>query len=90
MSDIDNILDAEKNKKVVFGANQTMKLLKNNALSEIYLSENYPSESVAIIDALAEEAKVKVHKLKHSNDELGTLCKKPFKIAVIGILKNKE
>ena len=89
MSDIDKILEADKNKQAVFGTNQTIKLLKNHALSEIYLSANFPADTEAVMAALAKEAKTKLNKLENTNEELGTLCKKPFKVAIIGILSKE-
>ena len=86
MTQIDDILNAEKNGKTIFGTNQTIKQLKNGALSEIYLSSNFPEDTKKLVETLAKEAKVKIHILKNSNEELGTLCKKPFKVAAIGIL----
>ena len=89
MSEIDKILESEKKKTTVFGTKQTMRLLKNHSLSKIYLCSNYPIDVEDQIVSLAKEAKVEVQKLKHTNEELGTLCKKPFKVATIGILIKK-
>ncbi len=84
--DVKEIKDAIKSKKLVIGTGRTIKLLKNNKLAKVYLSANCPASVKEDIENYCKMNKVNVVKLKQKNSELGTLCKKPFFISVLGVL----
>ena len=70
-------------KKVIIGTERTIKALKKGSLSKVFLAANTSADVVAEVNALANKAEVVV--LKENNEELGTICKKPFFISVLGI-----
>ncbi|MBW2963218.1 ribosomal L7Ae/L30e/S12e/Gadd45 family protein [Candidatus Woesearchaeota archaeon] len=71
--------------KVVIGTQQVVKLLKQGKLKRIYLSSNCPAEVIADLEHYSKLAKTEIVKLSQSNEELGTFCKKPFSISVLGV-----
>lgn len=71
--------------KVVIGTDETLKFLKQGKLKKIYLAANCPSELMADIHHYSKLANVIVVKLNRPNDELGTFCKKPYAITVLGV-----
>ena len=73
--------------KVIIGSNKTLELLKLSRLSKIYLSKNAPESVVKDIDYYSKLSNVDVIRLDINNEELGALLKKPFKVAVVSILK---
>ena len=78
-----------KEKKLVIGANRIIKGLKLSAFEKIFLSSNCPSNIVKDVNYYSKIGKVEVVKLKYSNEELGVVCKKPFSISIMGLLKGK-
>ena len=84
---IEEIRRALKNKKAVIGTEESVKNLKLGKLSKIFLTSNCPESIVSDIEHYARLSNTEVVKLEQPNDELGTVCKKPFAISVISILK---
>jgi large subunit ribosomal protein L30e len=76
-----------KNKKAIIATNTTLKNLKRGKLEKIFISSNCPEKTEKDLLYYARLSGVKVVKLKHPNDELGIICKKPFSISVLGLLK---
>ncbi len=76
-----------KEKKIIIGAKITLKNLKLGKISRVFLSANYSDKIKDSVEHYAELSKAVVVKLKYTNDELGILCKKPFSISVLSVLK---
>ena len=83
MTDIIKVLKSKK--KLAFGRAKIEKLLQTGKLDEIFLAANFPD--VNEIKNLAGLSKTPVTVLKQTNDEMGALCKKPFSISIIGLIK---
>ena len=77
--------NAVKEGKIVLGTERVMKLLKKGKLKKVYLAANCSKKMVDEISHYSKLAKVAVVKLKRANDELGTFCKKPFSVSVLGV-----
>jgi large subunit ribosomal protein L30e len=73
---------ALKDGKVVFGTEKTFKALKNNKVTEVFVSKNCPDEFKESIEYYGKLNKIKVSMLDIFNDELGSICKKPFSVSV--------
>ena len=71
----------------IIGAEETLKELRKGNIVKAYLSVNPKPELVADIESLAKLSDVELVRLDVPNDELGTVCKKPFPISIIGIKK---
>ncbi len=82
-----NLDKAIKDGRVIIGLKRVKKSLNNGTVSEVYLSSNgkvFRTE----LRLIAGEVPVKV--IDETSKELGIKCKKPFNIAVIGVVKGKE
>ncbi|MFH1439162.1 MAG: ribosomal L7Ae/L30e/S12e/Gadd45 family protein [Candidatus Woesearchaeota archaeon] len=73
--------------KAVLGSIVTLKKLKRGSLAKIFLSANVPISIKEDINYYNKISDVKIVELSYPNNELGALCKKPFSISIIGILK---
>jgi len=71
----------------VLGQKAVKKSLIKDELKEIFMASNIPEYYESEITKLAEINKVPISKIEQANDELGTLCKKPFSISIIGLKK---
>ncbi|MFH1642309.1 MAG: ribosomal L7Ae/L30e/S12e/Gadd45 family protein [Nanoarchaeota archaeon] len=76
-----------KSKEIIIGTERTLKSVKLAKLSHIFLSANCPEDVIEDITHYAKLTSVKVIKLNVPNDELGVVCKKPYSISVLGIVK---
>jgi len=73
-----------KENKVIMGTNQVMKSLKLGKLKGIYLASNCPNNTKDDIKHYAKLNNVKVNELDENNEALGTICRKPFSISILG------
>lgn len=73
--------------KLIFGGEESLKTLRKGGLSSIIFSQNPKPELKKDIEKYAEISSVTIEILDVPNDELGTICKKPFPISTIGIRK---
>ena len=76
-----------KEGNVVIGTERTVKKLRVGAVKKVLLSSNVPSAVEESLSRYSSLSKVELVKLQYANDELGIICKKPFFISVMGILK---
>ncbi|MBR9691294.1 50S ribosomal protein L30 [Candidatus Woesearchaeota archaeon] len=84
---IDDIKKIIKEGKAVIGTNDVMKSLKLGKISKVYITINCPDSVKDDIKYYASLSGAEVVQLKQPNDELGIVCKKPFAISVIGLIK---
>jgi large subunit ribosomal protein L30e len=82
ISEIKKLLGSEK---MIIGAGETLKALRAGTLAKVFLAKNTKVETRQDIERYAGIAAVEVVQVDVPNDELGTLCKKPFPISVIGV-----
>ena len=73
--------------KVIIGTDRTIKSLKQGNIVRIYLSENVSNDIKDDLEHYAKLSDVEIIELPYPNDEFGTVCKKPFAISVVGILR---
>ena len=76
-----------KEEKIIIGSERTLKSLKLGKIGKVLLSSNCPAsveKSVLHYSALSGAESIN---LKYANDELGVICKKPFSISMLGVLK---
>ena len=74
-------------KKLVIGTERTMKLLKLGKLKMVYLSANCADGTKEDILHFGNLTKTEIKELAYPGDDLGVVCKKPFSISVLGVLK---
>jgi large subunit ribosomal protein L30e len=67
--------------KVVFGASQAEKAVKNGLAKMVVVSANCPSEFLR-----SQVSGVPVRTFEGTNMELGALCGKPFSVSVLAVI----
>jgi len=76
-----SIKDDLKSKKPIIGNELTLKKLRINKISKVYIASNYPDKKRMM--EYGKKFGVEVIELAETNKELGALCKKPFSISTI-------
>ena len=76
-----------KSGNIIIGTEKTIKSLKLGRIQKVMLSANCPAKVEKDINYYAGLDNVESHKLDYQNDELGVICKKPFSISVLALLK---
>lgn len=84
MEDIKKLV---KEKKAFVGTTQTIKGLKAGKISRVLLASNCPADVKGDIKHYAALSGAKVEEMEVPSDEMGILCKKQFKISVVGVKK---
>ncbi len=87
MADTEDIKKLLKSKNLVVGTGKTVKYLKVGKLSKVYVSSNCPADIKEDLKYYGELAQTPIIELEQTNEEIGTLCKKPFFISVLSVLK---
>ena len=78
-----------KAKKVIIGTGRTIKSLKLGKVDKVLLSSNCAERTVNDINYYADLSKAETIMVRYPNDELGVICKKPFSVSVLSILKGE-
>jgi large subunit ribosomal protein L30e len=76
-----------KEKNLVIGTERTIKNLKLGKVEKVIVTSNCSEKTQKDIEYYAGLGKAEVLKIKYPNEELGIMCKKPFAISVLSILK---
>ena len=74
-------------KKAIIGTEKTLKQLKLGKLAKVYLTQNCPPILRQNVERQAQMTQTEIVPLDVPNNELGTLCKKPFSINLLGQLR---
>lgn len=72
--------------KVVIGTNKVLKGLRSKSLKRVFLSSNCPQRVKDDVLKYAGLSGVEVVSLALPNEDLGTVCKKPFFVSMVGEL----
>ena len=73
--------------KLVIGLREVRKMLKQDKLSRVFVASNLPEASLLVMRQSCEAVNCELVELAIPNDELGVMCKKPFSIAAVGVLR---
>ncbi|MBW2982988.1 ribosomal L7Ae/L30e/S12e/Gadd45 family protein [Candidatus Woesearchaeota archaeon] len=84
ISEIKKLLNDER---LIIGTERTMKALRQGSLEKVYLAANPAADVKADLERYAGMGNLDKVDLDVTNDELGTLCRKPFPISIIGLRK---
>ena len=85
-----NIIEIKKllkTKNLIIGKERTIKNIRIGKIDRVFLANNCAKDVVEDITYYAKLAKSTVIKLNHNNEDLGIICKKPFSISVLSVLK---
>ncbi|MDY6769888.1 MAG: ribosomal L7Ae/L30e/S12e/Gadd45 family protein [Candidatus Nanohaloarchaea archaeon] len=83
MSIEDELQAAAERDALVIGTEETVKAM--DRLDRVVVASNAPGDIVDEVAAAAEEAGVEVGRVEADNQELGSLCMKPFAASVVGM-----
>ena len=84
---IDDIKKMLKSGNVIVGTQRTMKQLKTGKIEKVLMSSNVPEKVEKDIEHYAKLSGAESAKLDIPNDELGVVCRKPFSISVLAVVK---
>ena len=87
MDAISEIKKSLGSEQLIIGGEECLKALRSGTLAKVFLSANPKPTMQEDIKRYAAIASVEIVQLEISNDELGTTCKKPFPISVLGLRK---
>lgn len=85
MTNTDDIRAAMKEGTTLFGADRALKLIRQGKLKKVFLAANVRKDVGEDIHHYGKLSNVEVIDLNLTNEEIGTVCKKPFLISVIGV-----
>jgi len=84
---IDEIRKLLNTDKIVIGTERTLKLLRKGEVGKVFVSRNAEPEAKKDLEYYKKVGGVEVNLLEVNNEELGTICGKPFLVSVIGVKK---
>lgn len=85
---IENLFQELKENRALFGTKIALKKLDKKMVEKIYISSDLPLEIEEKLNKFKDD--VKIIKLDLTKEALKDVCKKPFNISVVSILKAKE
>jgi large subunit ribosomal protein L30e len=74
-------------KKLILGEDEVLKNARTAKLLKVYHASNANKLVLKDLTKYAELSGFELLDTKIANDDLGTTCKKPFSISLIGVLK---
>ena len=85
-TEIKSLIDT---KDVVLGSEQSIKNLKKGNVEKVFITSNCSTRTKQEIEEYAKIDSVDVSVMDMTNEDLGMLCKKPFSISVLSVIKGK-
>ena len=76
-----------KSGNILLGTERTVKGLRLGKVEKVFVSSNCPARVEKDLNYYAGLSGAEMHKLEFPNDELGIICKKPFSISVLSVVK---
>ena len=72
----------------IIGTGRTLKSLKLGKIDKVIISSNCPDRVSKSISHYAALSNAETFSVPYPNEELGVICKKPYSISVLSILKH--
>jgi|SRR3989338_3560823 len=79
-----------KSGNVILGTERAIKNLRLGRVQKVLISSNCPVGLEKDLNYYAGLSGAELHKLEYPNDELSIICKKPFSISVLALLKQQN
>ncbi|MBS3101545.1 ribosomal L7Ae/L30e/S12e/Gadd45 family protein [Candidatus Woesearchaeota archaeon] len=79
-----------KSGNVVIGTERAVKNIRLKRVQKVLVSSNCPPRLEKEISHYASLSGAEFHKLDYPNDELSVICRKPFSISVLALLKKVQ
>lgn len=86
---IDNLVKELKEGKAIYGSKMAIKQAAKGAVEKIYFTNDASLEIEEKLNELKEKEKIPVIKLDITKETLKDICKKPFNISVVSIMKSE-
>lgn len=83
----DEIRKLLTSKKLLLGKDEVLKNIRKNLISKVFVASNCPDMLLNDLQRYSKISGFELLETKLPNDELGAVCKKPFSIVVLGLLK---
>jgi ribosomal protein L30E len=83
----DEIKKVLTSKKLVLGKDEVLKNIRKGLMSKVFIASNCPEMLLNDLQKYSKMSGFELLETKVPNDELGSVCKKPFSIVVLGLLK---
>jgi ribosomal protein L30E len=80
---VDTVKTAAEEDRIIPGVNETVEHLEDNELQLVVLASNCPDDLAAQVQEHAGDTPV--HRSENHSERLGSLCREPFTISVLGI-----
>ena len=77
---LENLKKAIKEDTLTIGTERTLKALKQGKTKEVFVSKNCSDSLKEQVKKYGEISGIKITELDETNEEIGTLCKKPFSV----------
>jgi large subunit ribosomal protein L30e len=87
MADTTELKKLIRDGKTVVGTDVVLKKLKAGLITKVYVASNVAAPTMKELSYLQSLAGFDVENTGLTNEDLGVLCKKPFSISVIGVVK---
>jgi len=75
--------------RLILGTETTLKHIRKGAVEQVLVSANCEEKALETLQTYCGMQNIPLHKAPVQNDELGTICKKPFSVSVIAVKKNE-
>lgn len=83
----DEIRKSLTSKKLVIGKDEVLKNIRKGLIGKVYLASNCPADLLKDLTHYSQLSGFELLHTQVANDDLGAVCKKPYAIAVLGLLK---
>jgi len=87
MADVDKLIKADKEKKLIKGFKESLKALKAGKADEVFVASSCSDSMKRQLRETSELAKAKLTELNVTAEQLSAQLKKPFTITVLAISK---
>lgn len=84
MDEIKKLLGSDK---LIIGKEETMKALRSGTLKKMFLASNVDPKLLRDIEYYRNMSDVEIINVQLTNEDIGSLCRKPFSISTLGVLK---
>ena len=74
-------------KKLLLGKDEVLKNIRKGLITKTFIASNCPENLKKDLLKYSKLSGFEILETNVSNDDLGAVCKKPFSIAIIGLLK---
>ncbi len=79
-----------KSKEIVIGFERTVRNLRNGSVKKVFVASNCSEKARDDVERYCRIGGAEFVELGYPDEELGVVCKKPFSISVISILKGEK